>query len=133
MNKVMLVGRISRDIDVRYAQNSDLAIAAFSVAVDRRIKKENEQNVDFINVKAFGKTAEFVNKYFSKGRRIGISGRLNTGSYTNQQGQKVYYMEVVADEVEFVDNAPQNAEKKEATSENFENIPDNIDEELPFN
>lgn len=127
MNKVMLVGRMTRDEDLRYTEGENpMAIGRFSIAVDRKIKREGEQNVDFINCKAFGKTAEFINKYFGKGRRIGIAGRINTGSYVNSEGIKVYFVEVLIEDAEFVDNAPQqnNVSEYEAA--------DSIEEELPW-
>ena len=127
MNKVMLVGRMTRNVDIRYTEGENpMAIGRFSIAVDRKIKREGEQNVDFVNCKAFGKTAEFINKYFGKGRRIGISGRLNTGSYVNRDGLKVYFVEVLVEEAEFVDNAP-----KQNDEEEFE-VADSIEEELPW-
>ena len=133
MNNVCLVGRLTRDPETRYAQ-SDLAVTRFSVAVDRRFKKEGEQTADFISCISFGKTAEFVEKYFSKGQRIGLTGRIQTGSYTNKEGQKVYTTDVVAENVEFVESKQQNESKpKEADiGDGFMNIPSGIDEELPF-
>ena len=130
MNKVMLVGRMVADPEVRYTQGEkQYAVASYRIAVDRRQKTNDGQSADFITCKAFGKTAEFIQKYFTKGRRIGIIGRLNTGSYTNKDNQKVYFVEVIADEVEFVDNAPQNNGKP---ADDFVNIPNEIEEELPW-
>ena len=135
MNNVCLVGRLTRDPETRYAQ-SDLAVTRFSVAVDRRFKKEGEQTADFINCVSFGKTAEFVEKYFSKGQRIGLTGRIQTGSYTNKEGQKVYTTDVIAENVEFVESKRQdNQNDKPVESDigdGFMNIPSGIDEELPF-
>lgn len=129
MNKVMLVGRMVADPEVRYTQGENsYAIANYRLAVERRQKTNDGQTADFINCKAFGKTAEFIEKYFSKGRRIGVIGRINTGSYTNRENQKVYFVEVIADEVEFVDNAPKaNDQEKDIMS-----VPDSLEEELPF-
>lgn len=133
MNKAQLVGRLTKDVEVRYSQgDSQMAIARFTVAVDRR-GKNNE--ADFISCVAFGKTAEFIEKYFSKGNRIGICGHIQTGSYTDKDGKKVYTTEVVADEAEFVESkssAEQGKEQPKVDENGFMNIPDNIDEDLPF-
>lgn len=131
MNKVILVGRMVADPEVRYTQGENAyAVASYRIAVDRRQKTNDGQTADFISCKAFGKTAEFVQKYFSKGRRIGLIGRINTGSYTNKDGQKVYYVEVIADEVEFVDSKPQSNDETNDV-QNIEDIP--FEENLPFN
>ena len=142
MNSVQLIGRLTRDPEIRYTDGG-ASIARFGLAVDRRFKQENGADADFINIVAFGKTAEFIEKYFHKGIKIAITGRIQTGSYTNKEGQKVYTTDVVVEEQEF-------AESKAASSENaggftpadrpspssagdgFMNIPDGIDEELPF-
>ena len=142
MNKVILMGRITRDPEVRYAQNdSSMAIARYTMAVDRRGSRnsQNEQTADFINCVAFGKAGEFAEKYFRKGTKIAIVGRIQTGNYTNKDGVKIYTTDIVVEEQEF-------AESKQNTSSNtnysttpssvgngFMNIPDGIDEELPFN
>ena len=142
MNKVILMGRLTRDAEVRYSQgDNSLAIARFSLAVDRRYKKDGEdQTADFISCVAFGKTAEFFERFGKKGTKFVIEGRIQTGSYTNKDGQKVYTTDVVVESAEF-------AESKSATSGNaapaptpnqvagdgFMNIPDGLDEELPFN
>lgn len=136
MNKVELVGRLTRDPEVRYSQNgNNTAVAHFSVAVNRRYAKEGEQTADFISCVAFGKTAEFIERYFHKGNAIGITGRIQTGSYTNKDGAKVYTTDVLTEEVEFVekkqDGTTNNAPT--TTDDGFMNVPDNIDEELPFN
>lgn len=131
MNKVQLVGRLTKDAEVRYSQgDSQMAIARFTVAVDRR-GKNNE--ADFISCVAFGKTAEFIEKYFSKGNRIGVCGHIQTGSYTDKDGKKVYTTDVIVDEAEFVENKC-NAETPapQKSDDGFMNIPDNIDEDLPF-
>lgn len=141
MNKVSLVGRLTRDPEVRWTTGENqMAIARFTVAVDRKYKRDGEASADFISCKAFGKQGEFIEKYFSKGKRIGLTGRIETGSYTNKDGQKVYYTEVIAEELEFVDNksdsgsngnsAPAN---NSAPVDEFINVPDEIQEELPFN
>lgn len=104
MNTVALVGRLTRDPEVRYSADNQLAIARFTVAVDRPFSRDEQQNADFIPCVTFGKSAEFVERYFTKGMRIGLTGRIQTGSYTNKDGNKVYTTEVVADRVEFVES-----------------------------
>ena len=144
MNKVELVGRLTRDPEVRYIQGENAsAIARFSVAVNRRFKNnEGNYEADFINCVAFGKSGEFIEKYFKKGMAIGISGRIQTGNYTNKDGVKVYTTDVVVEEQEFVESknsggvsAPSNApaaNNNTPSADGFMNIPDGIDEELPF-
>ena len=107
MNNVVLMGRLTRDPDVRYSTQGDsqMAIARFTLAVDRRFKRNgDDQNADFISCVAFGKTAEFVEKYVNKGTKLTLSGRIQTGSYTNKDGQKVYTTDVVAENVEFAES-----------------------------
>lgn len=141
MNSVQLVGRLTRDPEVRYT-DSGTSIARFSVACDRRFNREGEDSADFISCVAFGKTAEFLEKYFYKGKRIGLNGRIQTGSYTNKEGQKVYTTDVIAENVEFVESknsgdADGNVQRPEPTSaigDGFMNIPDGVEDEgLPFN
>ena len=103
MNVVALAGRLTKDPDVRYANESQMAIARFSLAVDRPYSRDEEKKADFPSVVCFGKTAEFVEKYLSKGKKVGITGRLQTGSYTNKDGVKVYTTDVVADRIEFLE------------------------------
>lgn len=138
MNKVELVGRLTKDPDVRTATNT--TVARFSVAVDRRYQKEGEQTADFPSCVAFGKTAEFIEKYFTKGMRIGLVGRIQTGSYKNRDGQTVYTTDVIVDEVEFVEkknsqtSSDSNANANNASiDEGFMDLPDDEDENLPFN
>ena len=149
MNKVILMGRLTRDPEVRYSQGENsLAIARYTLAVDRRQARNNggdEQTADFINCVAFGRSGEFAEKYFRKGTKLVVSGRIQTGSYTNKDGVRVYTTEVVVEDQEF-------AESKNASGDNggyagnsysrpepsgagdgFMNIPDGIDDELPFN
>lgn len=137
MNKVVLMGRTTRDVEVRYS--SETAVARMTLAVDRRIKKESGQQTDFISCVAFGKTAEFLSKYGVKGTKFAVTGRIQTGSYTNHDGVKVYTTDVVIEEVEFAESKGTAENHKAAepkpvsTDENgFMNIPDGIDEELPF-
>ena len=137
MNKVILLGRLTKDPEVRYSQGDNApAIARFSVAVNRKFKNaEGNYEADFINCVSFGKTAEFVEKFFHKGDMIALTGRIQTGSYTNKDGVKVYTTEVVVEEVEFAGSKSNASETKQSsTDENgFMNIPDDISEELPFN
>ena len=143
MNKVFICGRLVRDPEVRYSQGEkSTAIARYTVAVDRRFKKDGEQNADFISCIAFGKTAEFAEKYLRKGIKMLIVGRIQTGSYTNKDGQKVYTTDVVVEEQEFAEskNASQYQNQNtqappvgESTGDEFMSNPDGIDEELPFN
>ena len=150
MNKVILMGRLTRDPEVRYSQNdTSMAIARYSLAVDRRFARRNEgsneQTVDFINCVAFGKSAEFAEKYFRQGMRVLVTGRIQTGSYTNKDGQRVYTTDVVVEDQEFADSkgaagnndggfapARPSAPAMDA-GDGFMNIPEGIDEELPFN
>ena len=142
MNKVILMGRLTRDPEVRYTQGDNAsAVARFSLAVDRRFKKDGEQTADFINCVAFGKTGEFIEKYGRKGTKFVVEGRIQTGSYTNKDGQKVYTTDVVVEQVEFAESkssADGNTTNNTANSNapaytSFMDIPDSIDEELPFN
>lgn len=143
MNKCELVGRLTRDPEVRYSQGENAScIARFSIAVNRRFKNaEGNYEADFINCVAFGKSGEFVEKYFKKGMAIGIAGRIQTGSYTNKDGVKVYTTDVVVEEAEFVESkggggnnvSTNNTTQPTENQAGFMNIPDGIDEELPFN
>ena len=148
MNKVILMGRLTRDPEVRYTQGYNaMAIARFTLAVDRRFRRDGEATADFISCVAFGRSAEFAEKYFRQGLKIVVSGRIQTGSYTNREGQKVYTTEVVVEEQEFAkskavsDSHVAQASRQSmpspapaaASADGFMNIPDGIDEELPFN
>lgn len=135
MNSVQLLGRLTRDPEVRYAESGS-TIARFSLAVDRKFKQEGGETADFINCIAFGKTAEFIEKYFSKGMKIALNGRIQTGSYTNKDGVKVYTTDVVIENVEFAESKNSNAGNSTpapAPNGDFMSVPDGIDEELPFN
>ena len=134
MNSVQLIGRLARDPEVRYTDGG-ATIASFTLAVDRRIKQENGETADFISCKAFGKTAEFIEKYFGKGKKLALNGRIQTGSYTNKDGAKVYTTEVIVENVEFVESkgAEQSGNSNNTKCDDFVNVPDGIDEELPFN
>ena len=143
MNKVILCGRLSRDPEIRYSQNDNsIAVAKYTLAVDRKFKKEGEQSADFISITALGKTAEFAEKYLHKGTKIIVVGRIQTGSYTNKDGQKVYTTDVVVEEQEFAESKnaqqtlseelPQMAKSK-SPADGFMNLPEGIDEnDLPF-
>ena len=138
MNKVILCGRLTRDAEVRYSQGSNTAVARYTLAVDRKFKKDGEPTADFINCVAFGKSAEFAEKYLHKGIKIIVVGRLQTGSYTNKNGQKVYTTDVIIEEQEFAESkatSQQNAPQIPPTSpDGFMFVPDGIDDdELPFN
>ena len=145
MNSVNLTGRFTRDPEVRYA-DSGTSIARFTLAVDKRYKQENGPQADFIGCIAFGKTAEFVEKYFAKGMKMELSGRIQTGSYTNKDGVKVYTTDVVAEAVGFAESktasqghSPAGGQQDQddgfgpADANGFMDVPDGIvDEELPF-
>lgn len=145
MNKVVLMGRLTRDPEVRYSQGeSSLAIARYTLAVNRTFRRNGDaQEADFINCVVFGKSGEFAEKYFKQGTKVLVAGRIQTGSYTNKDGQKVYTTEVVVEEQEFAESKGSGSEggyqqasrptPSQAAGDGFMNIPDGIDEELPFN
>ena len=135
MNSFSGVGRLTRDPEIRVSNNENQTkVARFSIAINRRFKKENEPEADFINCVAFGKTAEFIEKFFKKGMAIGINGRIQTGSYTNKDGVKVYTTDIAVENAEFVERkADGNGNSSSAKDDSFMNVPDTIDETLPFN
>ncbi|MDO5563920.1 MAG: single-stranded DNA-binding protein [Eubacteriales bacterium] len=144
MNKVILMGRLTRDPEVRVSgADNSLTIAKYTLAVDRRIKKDDsQQSADFINCVVFGKGAEFAEKYFHQGQKVLITGRIQTGSYTNKDGQKVYTTDVIIDEQEFAESKKSSStsnsnDKKEddaSIMDGFMSIPDGVEDEgLPFN
>jgi single-strand DNA-binding protein len=142
MNKVILMGRLTKDPDIRYSQGEkSTAVARFSLAVDRKFKQEGQPTADFINCLAFGKRAEFIEKYCRKGTKLVVEGSWQTGSYTNKDGNKVYTNECLIENCEFAESkaAAQNSQPAEGSSpssaagDGFMNIPVGIDEELPFN
>lgn len=141
MNKVILLGRLTRDPEVRYSQGENAtAIARYTLAVDRRYKKDaDEQSADFIGCVAFGHNGEFAEKYLRKGTKIAVVGRIQTGSYTNKDGVKVYTTDVVVEEQEFAESKSSSSNNNvpapavNTSNDGFMNIPDGIDEELPFN
>lgn len=132
MNKVILMGRLTREPEVRYAQGENaLAVARFTLAVNRKYKSNGKEEADFISCVAFGRTAEFIEKYLYQGTKIAVTGRIRTGSYTNKEGKKVYTTDVVVEETEFAES--KGAQKQESKpGDGFMDIPDGIDEELPF-
>ncbi len=139
MNKVILMGRLTRDPEVRYSQgNESMAVARYTLAVDRRFKRDGEATADFIQCVAFGKSGEFAEKYFKKGTKVIVEGRIQTGSY-EKDGQKVYTTDVVVEQQEFAEskNASEGSQAavsqpSSAVGEGFMNIPDAVNEELPF-
>ena len=148
MNKVILMGRLTRDPEVRYSQGENAtAVARYTLAVDRRVSRNNqngEQTADFIQCVAFGRSGEFAEKYFRKGTKVLVTGRIQTGSYTNKDGQRVYTTDVVVEDQEFAESksasqnngggfVPADRPSPSDAGDGFMNIPDGIDEELPFN
>ena len=139
MNKVILVGRLTRDPEVRYSQGeSATAVARYTVAVDRRFKRDGEPTADFIPCVVFERSAEFAEKYFRQGMRVSISGRIQTGSYTNRDGVKVYTTEVIVEDQEIAESRAEQSNRGNSSNQSdqddgFRNIPDGVDDELPFN
>ena len=149
MNKVILMGRLTRDPEIRYSQASEpLAIGRFSIAVDRRFKRQGDDTTaDFFNCTAFGKQGEFVEKYLHQGTKVLVTGRIQNDNYTNREGQKVYSVQVIVEEIEFAESKAAAAannggqygqqpmsrpEPSAAVNDGFMNIPDGVDDELPF-
>lgn len=130
MNKTILMGRLTKDVEVRYTQTNNIPVATFTLAVNRRFAKEGEQQADFINIVAWNKTAEFCSKYFNKGQQVSIIGRIQTRTWEDEQGQKRYATEVIAEEVYFADSK-KDAAADDATTD-FENTILNNDDDLPF-
>lgn len=150
MNKVILMGNLTRDPEIRYTQSENsMAIARFSIAVNRRFSRQGDTDTDFFNCTAFNKQAEFVEKYFKQGSRMLLTGRVQNDNYTNKNGEKVYSVQIIAEEIEFAErkstagaNAAANRgnnfggrapEPNAAANDDFMNIPDGIEEGLPFN
>ena len=145
MNKVILLGRLARDPETRYGgANDSMAVCRYTLAVDKKFKKDGEATADFINCISFGKIAEFAEKYFTKGLRVAVSGRIQTGSYTNRDGQKIYTTDVVVEEHEIAQSRSEASNQQESNLQpeispygedkdnGFMNVPDGIDDELPF-
>ncbi len=143
MNKVILMGRLTRDPEVRYSQGQNsTAIAKFSLAVDRRFRRDGQPEADFFNCTCFGKQAEFVEKYLHKGTKVVVVGSVQNDNYTNKEGQQVYSVQIMVDEIEFAEsknssessgNTYQNAQPASGSANDFMNIPDGVVEDLPFN
>ena len=144
MNKVILMGRLTRDPDIRHsAGENSAAVVRYTLAVDRRYKREGDAGADFISCVAFGHSAEFAQKYFRQGLKVVVTGRIQTGSYTNRDGNKVYTTDVAVEEQEYAESKAAGQRNREESSQErpepmpvdengFMNIPDGIDEELPF-
>lgn len=148
INKAILIGRLTRDPDIKYTNNS--AVARFCLAVDRQFKREGDPTADFINCVSFGKAAEFAEKYLTKGTKLCVTGRIQTGSYTNKDGQKVYTTDVIVESQEFVESkasasqhqedapaepkpkAKSNAKQTAPAEDDFMTIEDGVETELPF-
>ena len=149
MNKIILMGRLTRDPEIRYAQgDNQMAIARFSLAVDRRFKRQGDPDADFFNCTAFGRQAEFVERYLKQGTKILLAGRVQNDNYTNKNGEKVYSVQIIAEEIEFAESKgsgsqqsgdsqssfqPATPSPAQAADDGFLNIPNGIEEELPFN
>lgn len=138
MNKVILMGRLARDPEIRYTQGENsMAVARFTLAVDRRFKRDNQPTADFISCICFRKTAEFVEKYCKKGTKLVVEGSWQTGSYTNKDGNKVYTNDCLVDNCEFAESkatAEQNQKNdNKSGNDDFMNIPDGVEDGLPFN
>ena len=131
MNKVIMMGRLTKDPEIRYAQSGS-AVAGFSIAVDRKFKRDGEPDADFFNCSAFGKTAEFLEKYIHKGTKVVIEGRLQNDTYTNKDGVKVTATKILVDSMEFAESKQASAESQPVApdAQGFMNVPDG--EELPF-
>lgn len=144
MNNVSLVGRLVRDPEVRYGQNESVSVAKFSLAVERRFKRDGDPTVDFINCTVFGKSAEFTEKYFRKGMRVAITGRIQTGSYKNKDGQTVFTTEIIVESQEIAQSKSESNESSTASNaeagkspygssgDDFMSIPEGSEDELPF-
>lgn len=142
MNKVIIVGRLTKDPEIRYGGTNQTAVGRYTIAVNRRYNRENEQTADFIPCVVFGRSAEFAEKYFRQGMRVSISGRIQTGSYVNKDGVRVYTTDVIVEEQEFAESRSEQSRSgypaaapgtaPQSSGDGFMNIPEGIDEELPF-
>ena len=144
MNNVSLVGRLVRDPEVRYVQNESVSVAKYSLAVERKWKRDGEPTVDFINCTVFGKSAEFTEKYFRKGMRVAITGRIQTGSYKNKDGQTVFTTEIIVESQEIAQSKSESNESSTASNaeagkspygssgDDFMSVPEGVEDELPF-
>ena len=135
MNKWLGLGRLTRDPDIRYTNGEEqMCVARYTVAIDRKVKKEGQQNADFVSCVAFGKNGEFAEKYLKKGTKIAVEGRIQTGSYINKDGQKVYTTDIVVESQEFAESKKATDEQEEPTETNdgYIDIPEGIEQDLPF-
>lgn len=144
MNNVSLVGRLVHDPEVRYGQNESVSVAKFSLAVERKWKRDGEPTVDFLNCTVFGKSAEFTEKYFRKGMRVAITGRIQTGSYKDKDGHTVYTTEIIVESQEIAQSKSESNESSThsnvesgkspygSSGDDFMSIPDGVEDELPF-
>jgi single-strand DNA-binding protein len=144
MNNVSLVGRLVRDPEVGYGQNESVSVAKFSLAVERKWKRDGEPTVDFINCTVFGKSAEFTEKYFRRGMRVAITGRIQTGSYKNKDGQTVFTTEIIVESQEIAQSKSESNESSTASNaeagkspygssgDDFMSVPEGVEDELPF-
>ena len=133
MNKIILMGRLTRDPETRYSQGAEnLAVAKYTLAVNRRVQKDGESKADFFNCTAFRKDAEFAQKYFTKGQQVLVTGRVEQDNYTNKNGEKVYSVQVIIETQEFADSKKSDTSGSGKVSDGFMNIPDAMEDELPF-
>lgn len=135
MNKALLIGRLTRDPEIRYTQGENsTAVARYSLAVDRPGAKDGQPTADFISCVAFGKNAEFAEKYLQKGQKIAIEGKIQTGSYTNKEGAKVYTTDILVERHEFCESkGSSSTDGGQSPDSSFVNLPVNIEDEIPFN
>jgi single-strand DNA-binding protein len=132
MNKVNLIGRLTKDVEARYSQGDNpMCVARFTLAVDKKYRQDGQATADFINIVAFGKSGEFAEKYFRKGMKVAVSGRIQTGSYTNKDNVKVYTTDIVAEELEFCESKG-DSQPEPAPDNGFMSIPDGLENDLPF-
>lgn len=130
MNQVVLMGRLTKDVSIN--GEGDKKVARFTLAVDRRFKKEGQENTDFISCVAFGKSAEFSEKYLKKGTKIVLSGRIQTGSYNDKNGNKVYTTDVISETLEFAESKKSDESSNSSSDADFMDIPQNVKDDMPF-
>lgn len=133
MNTVIMMGRLTRDPEIRYSTGENaMAIGSFSIAVDRRIKREGQPTADFFNCTVFGKQAEFLEKYFHKGTKVVLRGNLQNDNYTNKDGQKVTATKIIVENLEFAESKASNTQDNVSNNDGFMSIPEGLADELPF-
>lgn len=132
MNKVIFMGNLTRDPEIRYSQGTNMAVARFAIAVNRKFAKDGETDTDFFNCTAFGKTAEFIEKYFHKGSRILLTGRIQNDNYTNKNGEKVYSVQIIVEDVEFGERKGSAQEPSSQNNDDFVQIPEGQTGDIPF-